>query len=120
MEKKPESEIFFLTRKKIKNLLTMKILLFFIFLPVLNAAGSIFPENNEFAPMDLMEQQRTITGTVTDVNGDPLPGVSVRLVGTTTGTVTNVDGRYSLSNVPAGGRLEFSFVGNDKRDPASW
>jgi TonB-linked SusC/RagA family outer membrane protein len=111
MEKKPESEIFFLTRKKIKNLLTMKILLFFIFLPVLNAAGSIFPENNEFAPMDLMEQQRTITGTVTDVNGDPLPGVSVRLVGTTTGTVTNVDGRYSLSNIPAGGRLEFSFVG---------
>ena len=56
-------------------------------------------------------QQSTITGTVNDENGDPLPGVSVVIKGTTTGTVTNSRGNYSLSNVPSDATLVFSFVG---------
>jgi hypothetical protein len=90
----------------------MKILLFFILLPVLNAAGSIFPENNEFAPMDLMEQQRVITGRVTDADDNsPLPGVSIIIVGTTTGTITGSDGEYSISVPGPEALLRFSFVG---------
>src|SRR5690606_26960288 len=56
-------------------------------------------------PMDV-----TITGTVSDQNGNPLPGVTVFLEGGSIGTVTDMEGRYSLS-VPEGSTLVFSFVG---------
>lgn len=58
-------------------------------------------------------EPRTVTGTVTDQTGQPVPGVSVFVQGTTTGTTTDIDGRFSLS-VPAerlGGRLEFNSLG---------
>lgn len=56
-------------------------------------------------------QQSQLFGTVTDSSGAPLPGVSIVLKGTTLGTITDTDGRYSLSNVPPGVTLIFSFVG---------
>src|SRR5690606_34816321 len=52
----------------------------------------------------------TVTGTVTDINGEPLPGVTVSVPGTTIGTATDIDGRYSLA-VPEGSALVFSFIG---------
>lgn len=52
----------------------------------------------------------TITGTVLDVSGEPLPGVTVSVPGTTVGTVTDLDGRYSIT-VPEGSALAFSFIG---------
>ncbi|MBS1526944.1 MAG: SusC/RagA family TonB-linked outer membrane protein [Bacteroidetes bacterium] len=56
-------------------------------------------------------QNRTITGTVTAKDdGLPLPGVTVKVKGTTIGTQTNAEGKYSLS-VPAGGSIVVSFVG---------
>ncbi|WP_206611098.1 TonB-dependent receptor [Mariniphaga sediminis] len=57
------------------------------------------------------QQQNPITGTVTDEAGQPLPGVTVVVKGTTQGTVTNADGNYSLSNIPDDVTLVFSFVG---------
>lgn len=42
----------------------------------------------------------TVTGKVTDLEGDPLSGVSVVVQGTTRGTITNIDGAYSI-NVPS-------------------
>ncbi len=56
-------------------------------------------------------QQRTVSGTVTDESGLPLPGVTVVVKGTTQGTVTNADGNYSLTNIPEDATLVFSFVG---------
>lgn len=56
-------------------------------------------------------QQRTVTGIVTDVTGQPLPGVSVIIKGTTQGTITNTDGEYTLINFPEDAILVFSFVG---------
>jgi TonB-dependent starch-binding outer membrane protein SusC len=56
-------------------------------------------------------QQRTVSGKVTDSSGQPLPGVTVVLKGTTQGTVTNADGNYSLTNIPDDAILVFSFVG---------
>lgn len=51
-----------------------------------------------------------ITGKVTDDVG-PLPGVSVKLKGSSTGTTTDTEGRYTI-NVPDGiGTLVFSFIG---------
>src|SRR5210317_1868403 len=54
--------------------------------------------------------QQSITGTVTDEAGGPLPGVTVIVEGTSTGAVTNIDGVYNLE-APADGMLIFSFVG---------
>ncbi len=57
-------------------------------------------------------QERTITGTVTGQDdGQPLPGVSVRVKGTQIGAATTGSGKYSIK-VPAGATaLEFTFIG---------
>ncbi len=52
----------------------------------------------------------TVSGKVVDHIGEPLPGVTITVEGTTTGTVTDLDGNYSLS-VPEGSSLRFSFIG---------
>jgi TonB-linked SusC/RagA family outer membrane protein len=57
------------------------------------------------------QQKKTITGTIVDEAGQPLPGVTVVVKGTTQGTVTNADGDYSLTNIPEDATLVFSFVG---------
>ncbi|WP_372936254.1 SusC/RagA family TonB-linked outer membrane protein, partial [Mariniphaga sediminis] len=56
-------------------------------------------------------QQKTVSGTVSDKSGQPLPGVTVIIKGTSQGTVTDADGKYSLSNIPEDATLVFSFVG---------
>ena len=43
----------------------------------------------------VMAQTKTITGTVTDNNGMPLPSVSILIQGTTTGVTTDFDGKRS-------------------------
>ncbi|WP_373494475.1 SusC/RagA family TonB-linked outer membrane protein, partial [Aquiflexum sp.] len=48
--------------------------------------------------------------TVVDENGEPLPGATVTVAGTTTGTVTDLDGNYSLT-VPENSVIVFSFIG---------
>ncbi len=65
-----------------------------------------------------VQQTKTISGKVTDENGQPLPGVTVVIKGTTQGTVTNADGKYSLSNIPEGATLLFSFVGMKSQEVA--
>jgi TonB-linked SusC/RagA family outer membrane protein len=70
-------------------------------------------------PMGIaMQQQKTISGKVTDSSGASLPGVSVVIKGTTVGTITNADGNYSLSNIPANAILQFSFVGMKTQEVA--
>ena len=59
----------------------------------------------------LQQQQKTVTGVITDQKGLPLPGVSVVVKGTNVGTVTNPNGGFTLS-VPSNAQtLQFSFVG---------
>mgnify|MGYP001156955016 FL=1 len=55
--------------------------------------------------------QRTITGNVTDSDGNPLPGASVVEVGTSNGTSTDFDGNYSLELENDSASLQFSFIG---------
>jgi TonB-linked SusC/RagA family outer membrane protein len=52
----------------------------------------------------------TISGTVVDSNGVPIPGVTVFVPGTNAGTATDIDGKYSIV-VPEGSSLVFSFIG---------
>ncbi len=58
-----------------------------------------------------VQQQISVSGRVTDSFGQPLPGVTVIIKGTTTGIITDNNGRYSLSNVSSDATLVFSFVG---------
>ena len=58
----------------------------------------------------LLAQNITVTGTVTDVQNEPLVGASVLQSGTTNGTMTDVDGNFTLS-VPKGAELEISSIG---------
>lgn len=63
------------------------------------------------------QQQRKITGKVTDSANEPLPGVSVIVKGTTIGIVTDSDGNYSL-NVPQNAILQFSYLGMKTQEVA--
>ena len=55
-------------------------------------------------------QQQPVKGTIVDVNGNPIPGASVMIPGTTTGAVTAVDGTFSL-NVAEGTKVEVGCLG---------
>src|SRR4030042_6730114 len=55
--------------------------------------------------------QMEITGKVTDVSGNSIPGVNVIIKGTDIGTITDADGNYSIPDVPSDATLVFSFVG---------
>ncbi len=62
-------------------------------------------------PTAQQPQKRTVTGRVTDTAGDPIPGVSVIVNGTSVGTITDSEGNFSLQ-VPGDVKaLTFSFVG---------
>lgn len=59
-----------------------------------------------------VQQAKIVRGVVTEqVSGEPLPGASVYVKGTTIGTTTDIDGKYQL-NVPSEDAiLVFSFIG---------
>jgi len=62
-----------------------------------------------------LQQQKSISGRVKDVSGEPLPGVAVVINGTTKGTITDMDGNYTIPNVSGETVLVFSFVGMKKQ-----
>ena len=62
-------------------------------------------------------QEKTISGTVTDDTGLPLPGVNIVIKGTTTGTQSDFDGNYSL-NASVGQTLVFTYVGFSTQERA--
>ena len=55
-------------------------------------------------------QTKTVTGTVTDTQKEPLIGASILIQGTSTGTITDINGDYSISVKPED-VLVFSYVG---------
>ena len=59
------------------------------------------------------EQKKPLSGVVTNSFGEPIPGVSVVVKGTTIGIVTDIDGRYSLTVPGNTDALVFSFCGNE-------
>lgn len=59
-----------------------------------------------------MAQDRTITGTVTGKDdGLPIPGVSVKIVGTQNGTSTDANGKYAIKLAAGAASIEFSSIG---------
>lgn len=57
-----------------------------------------------------LQQNHTVTGTVTDESGAPVPGVTVMIKGTNQGTITSASGKYSIIATDDA-VLIFSFIG---------
>ncbi|HEU5145950.1 MAG TPA: carboxypeptidase-like regulatory domain-containing protein, partial [Chryseosolibacter sp.] len=77
------------------------------FLSIILVAGICMPG---------LAQEASVSGTVTSPQGEALPGVSIRLNGSSEGTVTDIDGNYSLTASPSD-TLLFTYVGyNDHRE----
>ncbi|GAA4802198.1 TonB-dependent receptor [Olivibacter ginsenosidimutans] len=70
----------------------------------------------EMLHVNTRPQQSVVTGMVTDVSGEPLPGVSIRAKSTNKGTVTNSEGKFTLKDVPQGAILVFSYVGSQTKE----
>ena len=60
---------------------------------------------------NVMAQSKTIQGVVTDATGQPLPGASINVQGTTNSASTDFDGKYSLRDVKSTDKIVYSFVG---------
>ncbi|MBK0384134.1 TonB-dependent receptor [Pedobacter sp. SD-b] len=67
--------------------------------------------NTVFSNLENTVANFPISGTVVDEQGQPMPGVSVQLKGTTIGTVTDINGKFALSVPDDGGTISFSFLG---------
>ena len=59
----------------------------------------------------LIAQDHQVSGRVTDIDGEPLPGVNVLVEGTTIGTITQPDGSYKITTPSPASALVFSFIG---------
>lgn len=88
------------------KLFSLVIVIQFLAMDLLLASNGIARAKSKEMPNDF----GNVTGTVRDSDGQPIPGVTVSVIGTTTGTVTDLEGKYSLS-VPEGSTLVFSFIG---------
>lgn len=68
---------------------------------------------------DLSIQQpkkNNMSGVITDLSGEFIPGVTVIVKGTSIGTISDRDGNYLLANLPKRGILVFSFVGMKSKE----
>ncbi|MEP2237566.1 MAG: SusC/RagA family TonB-linked outer membrane protein [Maribacter sp.] len=61
--------------------------------------------------MNMVNAQETITGTVTDTDGNTIPYVNILLSGTVTGSTTNENGVYTINVPNLSGAIEFSVLG---------
>ena len=72
------------------------------------------------AGLPVFAQNRTVSGTVKDSSGEPVPGAAVMVKGNTSiGTSTDAEGLYTLPGVPNGATLIFSFIGMDTQEVAA-
>ncbi|NDW11126.1 TonB-dependent receptor [Dysgonomonas sp. 520] len=77
-----------------KNPITY-LLMFFLSISITNVYGQ--------------QEQRSVSGTISDINGEPLIGVSVIEDGTNNGTITDIDGKYQIT-VSSKSKLKFNYI----------
>ena len=59
----------------------------------------------------LVAQVSTVTGIVTDLNGEPVIGANIVIKENNTGTITDINGQFSLDKVAGNATLVFSYIG---------
>lgn len=92
-----------------KTLLIMNI---FLFMVIFNSFSLIAADTSGIAKenSNILQQSHTVRGFVVDEEGNPLPGVTIIVEGSTRGVSTDIDGSYSIDVKPTD-KLVFSFVG---------
>lgn len=78
---------------------------------VIPAGAGAYETSGGASPSKEFYQEIEVSGTVSDDQGQPLPGVSVTVKGTEQGVSTDQDGHFALSSVPEDATLVFSFLG---------
>lgn len=73
-------------------------------------------EKKEELAIEIIHQEIEVSGTVTDVDGEGIPGVNILLVGTSLGTVTDYNGKYNISVPSDESVLAFSAIGYIKEE----
>ena len=68
-----------------------------------------------FTPFVYSQRRKQITGSVQDVQGNPLIGVSILETGTSNGTITDMNGTYSLNISSTNATLRFSYIGYEEQ-----
>lgn len=89
--------------KSIRRLKVTDLTLFLIFLIA-------FPIFSKAERKDIQQNKHAISGIVTDARNEPLPGVTIQVVGKQGGVITDVDGRYSI-DAASNEQLRFQYVG---------
>lgn len=89
--------------KSIRCLKVTDLTLFLIFL-------FAFPIFSKAERKDIQQNKHAISGIVTDARNEPLPGVTIQVVGKQGGVITDVDGRYSI-DAASNEQLRFQYVG---------
>ncbi|MGB3151071.1 MAG: TonB-dependent receptor [Maribacter sp.] len=74
---------------------------------------AVFKTNGPFSNMVFLQQ--SISGTVTDESGAPLPGATVVVKGSTNGTTTDFDGKFII-DVDINSVLQFSYLGYSTKE----
>ena len=64
-----------------------------------------------FSASVMQARNRTVKGTVSDAQGEPIIGANVVIVGGTKGVITDLDGKYSIQVPENGAVLKFSYIG---------
>lgn len=59
----------------------------------------------------LQQKKHSVTGLLTDADGNPIIGATVSIKGTTHGVTTDIDGKYILNNINEGDVIEFRYIG---------
>ncbi|MCO4294385.1 TonB-dependent receptor [Solitalea sp. MAHUQ-68] len=97
-----------------KKTLPLRLCYALMLAPALGSAMAS-PNVNHYLITKISKADVTVTGTITDDTGMPLPGVTVTIKGTTKGSTTDVDGVYSIVT-PADATLVFQFIGFVKQE----
>ena len=68
-------------------------------------------ETNNKLDVSQQKAKHSVTGLVTDPDGNPVVGATVSVKGTTNGVATDIEGRYVLNNISAGDIIEYRYIG---------
>ncbi|HPA70247.1 MAG TPA: carboxypeptidase-like regulatory domain-containing protein, partial [Bacteroidales bacterium] len=111
MEQKLTRPIPLLKRGIRRHLLIAKLVLFTFTLSMFGSNAYCLGADDLNLNSDITLQQLRVAGVVRDTDGQPIPGVTVQVEGTTTGAFTDVNGRYTVDVPGPNAVLAFSFVG---------
>jgi TonB-linked SusC/RagA family outer membrane protein len=97
--------------RTVRSILFFMVLFCFVSPDIISGEMNSLIRNRNGSDKTLVQQQIMVKGTVSDENGEKLPGVNILEKGTANGTVTDIDGNYTIKVSATEAVLIFSFVG---------